>query len=108
MDATKNVTAVFSLEQHDLSVTMAGTGSGSVTSDPAGINCGSDCSETLDYGTVVTLTAGGDANSTFTGWSGGGCSGTGECVVTMDEGVEVTAVFDKDEYLIYLPMLLNP
>ena len=76
-----------------LSVTLASTGSGTVTSDPAGINCGTDCSETYDYNTSVTLTATASTDSTFTGWSDGGCSGTGICTVTMDEDKSVTANF---------------
>ena len=42
---------------HTLTVTKAGTGTGTVTSSPAGINCGSDCSESYASGTSVTLTA---------------------------------------------------
>ena len=57
----------------------AGTGIGTVTSVPAGINCGTDCSEVVNYGTVVTLSAAPSTGrgSVFSGWSGGGCSGTG-------------------------------
>ena len=40
-----------------LGVVRAGTGAGTVTSAPSGINCGSDCSETYPSGTAVTLTA---------------------------------------------------
>ena len=43
--------------QHLLSVTKGGPGNGTVTSDPAGINCGGDCLETYDTGTVVPITA---------------------------------------------------
>jgi uncharacterized delta-60 repeat protein/uncharacterized repeat protein (TIGR01451 family) len=93
MTETKSVTATFTLEQYELSVSLDGTGSGSVTSDPTGIDCGSDCTETFDYGTVVTLTATPTTGSAFTGWSGAECSGTGECVVTMTETRHVTATF---------------
>ena len=65
-----------------LTVTRAGTGTGGVSSSPAGIDCGADCSEIYDSGTVVTLTAAASAGSTFAGWSGA-CSGSGACVVTM-------------------------
>jgi hypothetical protein len=58
---------------HTLTVTKDGSGSGSVTSSPAGIDCGSACSAQFDDGTQVTLTAAADSGSTFTGWSGGGC-----------------------------------
>ena len=78
---------------YTLTVLKAGTGNGTVTSSPAGINCGSDCSETYTKVQKVKLTAKTDANSTFTGWSGGGCSGTKTCTVTVDAAVTVTASF---------------
>ena len=53
-----------------LALTKSGTGSGSVTSNSAGINCGSDCSEVYSSGTVVSLTATPASGSTFSGWSG--------------------------------------
>jgi hypothetical protein len=77
----------------DLNVHKAGSGSGTVTSTPAGINCGDDCSETYTSGTEVTLVAHADAISEFTGWSGGGCAGTGTCTVTMNDNIDVTAEF---------------
>src|SRR5437016_381023 len=56
-----------------------GTGNGTVTSNPPGIDCGANCSASYDGGTVVTLTATSAPDSTFEGWTGGGCSGTGPC-----------------------------
>lgn len=76
-----------------LSVTKAGTGSGTVTSNPAGINCGATCSANFNTGTMVTLTASPSMNNNFTGWSGGGCSGTGTCGVTVNAATNVTATF---------------
>jgi len=76
-----------------LTVSKSGTGNGTVTSSPAGINCGSDCTEDFKVGTKITLKAKADTNSTFTGWSGGGCSGTGTCVVIMNADIAVTAAF---------------
>lgn len=76
-----------------LTVTKAGTGSGTVTSSPAGVSCGTDCSEAYASGTSVTLTAAAAAGSTFAGWSGA-CSGTGTCVATMSAARSVTATFD--------------
>jgi hypothetical protein len=76
-----------------LSVTRAGTGSGTVASAPAGITCGSDCGQSFASGTVVTLTAMPASGSSFAGWSGGGCSGTGACTVTMAASATVTATF---------------
>ena len=79
-----------------LDVAMDGTGTGSVTSAPAGIDCGSSCSVSFDAGTALTLTATPSPGSRFGGWSGGGCSGTGSCVV--DTGISeqtVTATFTR-------------
>ncbi len=78
---------------HTLSVTDAGTGSGTITSNPTGIDCGSTCSLAFATGASVTLTATPTGGSTFTGWSGGGCSGTSTCVVTMNADTSVTATF---------------
>ena len=75
-----------------LTVSRAGTGEGTVTSDPAGIDCGTSCSADFVNGTTVELTAAADSGSTFTGWSGA-CSGTGACEVTMDQAREVIATF---------------
>ena len=77
-----------------LDVTKAGSGGGTISSNPTGIDCGPTCSASFDDGTQLTLTATPDANSTFAGWSGAGCSGTGSCVVTMDQARSVTATFD--------------
>lgn len=86
------VTATF-LSEHALSVVRAGAGTGTVTSAPAGIACGLDCTEAYAYGTVVTLAAAPDPASTFDGWTGGGCTGTGGCVVTVVQATTVTATF---------------
>ncbi len=80
---------------YTLTVNKTGsTGTGTVTSLPAGINCGTDCTELYAGGTPVTLTPAADANSIFAGWSGGGCSGTGTCALTMNAATTVTAVFN--------------
>jgi hypothetical protein len=76
-----------------LTVIKSGTGSGMVTSSPAGINCGSNCSGSYEQGTSVTLTASADGGSTFTGWSGGGCSGTDPCTISLNSDTTITASF---------------
>ena len=95
MDADKSVTAAFTLSTYTLSVSKSGTGSGTVTSSPAGIDCGGDCSQAYTYNQAVTLSAVATTGSSFTGWSGSGCSGTGSCVVTMDADKSVTAHFGE-------------
>lgn len=79
-----------------LTVSKTGTGAGIVTSSPSGINCGADCTETYTNGTSVTLTAVADTGSTFSSWSGGGCSGTGTCTVSMTAAQSVSANFTAD------------
>ncbi|GAM10754.1 hypothetical protein OR1_03051 [Geobacter sp. OR-1] len=76
-----------------LAITKAGTGSGSIQSLPSGINCGPDCSGRFALGTVVTLKAVAAPNSQFSGWTGGDCSGTGECSVTLGADVTIQAEF---------------
>jgi hypothetical protein len=76
-----------------LTVTRAGAGSGTVTSAPAGIACGTDCTHTYPAGTAVTLTAATAAGSRFGGWSGGGCAGTAPCTVRLSASATVTAAF---------------
>ena len=69
------------------------SGPGSVVSDPAGIDCGAQCALELDAGAWRTLTARPDEGAVFTGWSGGGCSGTGPCSVTLRGDTLVRATF---------------
>jgi Tol biopolymer transport system component len=93
LDTARSVTASFGGPQ-TLTVTRSGIGTGTVTSSPAGIDCGVDCSETYTYGALVTLTATAEVGSDFTGWSNG-CTGTGVCQVTMDAARSVGANFDR-------------
>lgn len=77
-----------------LKLTVSRTGLGSITSTPAGINCGRDCSESYAQNTVVTLNATPTAGNKFIGWTGANCSNT-SCDVTMDVAKKVTANFVK-------------
>jgi hypothetical protein len=76
-----------------LTVSRDGTGSGSVSSAPAGISCGATCSASFPAGTSVTLTPTASAGSVFAGWAGH-CTGTGACTVTMNQARNVTATFN--------------
>ncbi|MFK7805089.1 MAG: choice-of-anchor Q domain-containing protein [Anaerolineae bacterium] len=106
VDAAKAITATFTLGTNVLSVNKGGTGSGVVTSSPAGIDCGAICALNFDVDTMVTLIATADADSTFTGWSGAGCSGTEACVVTLSASMAVTAEFTTIPLLkFYLPSI---
>ena len=90
--AATSVTATFTLNQYTLTVARTGAGSGAVTSSPAGITCGADCTQLFNHGTVVTLTAAASSGSYFAGWSGG-CMGLGTCAVSMNAALTVTATF---------------
>ena len=93
-----SVTATFTVNIYQLTVASVGNGTGTVTSAPAGISCGGDCTEVYKANTVVTLTATPAGGSTFTGWDGGGCSGTGTCTVKMNSATSVTATFTLNIY----------
>ena len=73
-----------------VTVTKAGTGTGTVTSSPSGINCGAACSGSFPSPGSVTLSAAPTGGSTFNGWTGGGCAGTGTCVVSATATVTAT------------------
>jgi hypothetical protein len=81
------------VNEYTLAVAKAGSGSGLVSSSPAGIDCGSSCQTSFPSGAQVTLTALPAAGSVFAGWSGGGCSGTRTCQVTINSDATVTATF---------------
>jgi hypothetical protein len=78
-----------------LSVAVVGSGTGSVSSSPTGIACGTDCSESYLDGTAVTLTAAPAAGSILTGWVGCDSSAGPTCTVTMTTGRSVTATFAR-------------
>jgi cysteine-rich repeat protein len=82
------------LEPFTLNLLKAGTGAGTVTSNPAGINCGADCIEVYPNSTVVTLTESPSTQSRFTGWSVGTCGTNTTCQVTMSAAQSVTASFE--------------
>jgi hypothetical protein len=97
-----SLVANFSLNTHTLAVALAGDGSGSVVSNPVGINCGTACDKSFDFGTAVTLTPSAAAGSLFAGWSGA-CSGTGACNVSITESRQVTATFADNRF----PLVVN-
>lgn len=97
-DKTCTITNTFNpapSQNNTLSVTTAGTGTGTVSSTPGSILCNDNagtCSGSFASGTSVTLTATPDSGSNFTSW-GGACSGSGTCSVTMSTAKSVTATF---------------
>jgi len=75
-------------------LTVSKVGTGVVTSVPSGISCGATCTTNAPGGSQVILYATAPSGSIFSGWSGGGCSGTApSCTVSMDAAKTVTANF---------------
>jgi uncharacterized cupredoxin-like copper-binding protein len=91
MFSPTSVTATFTAIPETLTVGVSG--SGTVTSSPAGISCPGTCSTAFSYGTGVVLTAAPSSGYAFTGWSGA-CSGTATtCTLTMNATKSATATF---------------
>ena len=89
LDGARTVKARFKREagtEYKLSVAKTGTGRGTVTSTPAGINCGSGagCEHEFEEGTEVTLSQSASTGSEFKEWTGA-CTGSGICKATMSE-----------------------
>ncbi len=83
-----------SIECRSLSISKNGTGSGTVTSSPAGVQCGSTCAYWFPRNTTVTMAASPAANSIFAGWSGqSDCS---DGTVSLSSNRSCTATFDFD------------
>ncbi|MBV1911064.1 MAG: hypothetical protein KUG78_17325 [Kangiellaceae bacterium] len=96
MSADRSVTAEFQqISTEEFTLTVQTSGAGSVTSNPSGINCGSDCSEDFLSTMTVNLTASADNGHSFIGWSGA-CSGTGACAVSMTSSQSVSAEFQPN------------
>jgi uncharacterized protein DUF1566/List-Bact-rpt repeat protein len=89
LDKDKTCTATFTLNQYNLTVNSAGTGSGTVGG-----------SGTYDYGTTHAITAGAGTGSTFTGWSGN-CTGIDSPLdVLIDGDKTCIATFTLNQYLL--------
>ncbi len=105
MNGAQSVTATFDpppVTTATLALVKTGGGAGTVTSSPGGLDCGPTCSATFPVGSQVTLTANPAGGSTFAGWSGGGCGGTGNCTTTMAGDQTVVAQFDAAPDLVRL------
>lgn len=93
--ASHTISATFAINTYTLAIIKAGTGSGTVTGASGGINCGNACSESYVLGTPLTLTAIPAFGSTFTGWSGGWCTGIGNCSLIVNDNIQITALFSN-------------
>ncbi|MBI3899895.1 MAG: hypothetical protein HY308_16595 [Gammaproteobacteria bacterium] len=99
MTAEHTVFATFSpVNASSYALEVHRVGAGTISSSPAGINCGSDCVESYAAGTNVTLTASAASGYSFSGWSinGVSCAGTTPCAIAMTAARTVTATFTQD------------
>ena len=83
-----------------LTVQREGSGDGFVISDPLGISCGTDCTEVVFNGTLVTLTATAFSGSEFIGW--GSCplvNGSNQCLTSVTQSQTVFAEFQPDDLI---------
>jgi len=106
LDAVKRGAAIAAPGTFILTVAKAGTGSGTVTSSPSGINCGSTCITNFASGTSVTLTAAAASGSTFAGWSGA-CTGMATCTVSMTAARSVTATINSSNAACSTPITFS-
>jgi hypothetical protein len=99
IDRAQSVTARF-VTKYRLDVVMTGSGTGRVTSQPSGIDCGTQCAADFDVNASVTLTVVPAADSTFTGWTVP-CPFflSTTCIVTMDQARTMTATFARKTVL---------
>ncbi|HEV2399039.1 MAG TPA: alkaline phosphatase family protein [Candidatus Sulfotelmatobacter sp.] len=81
---------------YTLTIKLAGTSSGTVTSSPSGISCSPTCNASFASGTKVTLTSKPNQGAYFAGWSGA-CKGTAKCLVTMNSNLTATATFNVNQ-----------
>ena len=94
MSQLQSVTATFAPQSVTLTITNVATDLGQVSSNPAGIDCGTTCSLSVASGSVVTLNAKPTKFATFVGWSGA-CAGKGSCTVVLTQAKGVTATFKR-------------
>jgi hypothetical protein len=96
MDTARTCKATFDVSQAILDIPLTGNGSGTVKSNPDGIDCPDNCNHAYAIGTVVTLTADPAAGSRFNGWGDCGTASGRELVtqVTMDSNLSCSPYFE--------------
>ena len=113
MDMTHSVTATFDLlPTYNLTLNLTGKGTGNISSNPAGIDCGNSgthCSAVFYENTVINLTATAAVDSAFNGWSGDDSGTDYPILITMNsnESIEASFVENATDWLIYLPIVVR-
>lgn len=94
MDADQTCTATFTLRNNViLSVTTTGRGGGTITSTPSGIECSRTCEQAFEVGTTLRLLATANADSVFSGWSGGCTSANVDTILVLNSATTCSALF---------------
>jgi hypothetical protein len=78
---------------YSLTVSKSGTGTGTVASSPAGVNCGNNCNVNFDKDNSITLTAIPNSGSQFGGWTGCTSASGNACTVFLNSSRTITANF---------------
>ena len=91
---------LYTPKRYTLTINKSGSGSGTITSNPQGIYCGDDCTETYDENTLITLTADPNIDSTFLYWSDdcSNCGANTSCQITIDADKTCSAIFSIKQY----------
>jgi hypothetical protein len=99
MDAPGSVVARFAVPVAVAVRIVSRGGTGSVVSEPPGLECADACTAEFDSGQVVGFRALPDPGSRFLGW-GGACAGRGICSLTVAPGQTLTAAFGRASFLV--------
>jgi hypothetical protein len=83
-------------------LTITKTGTGTVTSSPAGIDCGATCQASFALGTSIVLTATPGASQSFVGWDSTVCAGKGTCTFSLAADTEVQALFTPPPNILFV------
>lgn len=94
MNQPRSVQAAFVAAPRRISVSRTGTGDGVVTSTNGTIVCGNTCDASFSPAVGIELVAIPVQGSAFAGWSGG-CTGSGNCIISQTNNVVVTAIFNR-------------
>jgi uncharacterized repeat protein (TIGR02543 family) len=105
MDGARTCTAMFL--RHQFSLTVNNGGNGQVASNPPGIDCGADCSETYDGGIVVALTATPDPGFQVDAWTGCDAVSGNQCTVAMGADRLVGVTFSPTPSQFTLTVVIN-
>lgn len=94
INALKALENAPSLQYYTLEVIKSGNGSGTIVSEPLGINCGDNCLAQYQEGMSITLLATANVDSVFGGWLGGCFGNEPRCTLILNSNSQVTAIFN--------------